>query len=707
MKKLITSALPYVNNVPHLGNIIGCVLSADVYARFCRSRGYETLYVCGTDEYGTATETKAREEGVTPREICDKYHDLHKGIYEDFNISFDIFGRTSTEKQTEIAQSIFNDLDNNGLISEQTTKRVFCENDEIFLADRLVEGVCPICGYEDARGDQCDNCGKLLEPENLKKARCKICGSQPVLKETSHLYLDLDKLQDRLKQWVQKAGEEGHWTNNAIQTTNSWFDMGLQARPITRDLKWGIPVPRPGYENKVFYVWFDAPIGYISITANELDDWKNWWHNPEGVKLYQFMAKDNIPFHTVIFPASLLGTGKNWTMLHHISATEYLNYENTKFSKSRNTGVFGDDVKKTGIHVDLWRFYLLANRPERNDTDFVWDDFIEKVNSEFIDNIGNMVNRTIVYLTKNFDGEIRDIDLPDTHETFVKECTEELNKVTGLLEGVKIREAIRTVLAIGNRGNKFFQDMQPWEKIKTDKDHAHATVSLLTYLVNSIAIAISPYMPETYQSILTMLNRDECTWEDMGTFSGLDGHRIGTPQILHKKLDPKIAEKLRKQFSGAQSDFGKLQLKVGKILEIENHPDADQLYKLSIDLGEETPRTLVAGLKKAYTIEELKDRKVIVLANLKPAKLRGILSNGMILVCKKRNKIELLDASPFEPGRIVEVDDRKIDHSEITLDDFAEVPLEVRDGVLMCDDQKCYIGGKPVETHHLKAGKVC
>ncbi|NLA74417.1 MAG: class I tRNA ligase family protein, partial [Deltaproteobacteria bacterium] len=259
MKKLITSALPYVNNVPHLGNIIGCVLSADAYARFCRLRGYETLYVCGTDEYGTATETKAREEGLTPREVCDKYHAIHKGIYEHFNISFDIFGRTSTEEQTAAAQSIFKDLETAGLILEKTTSRLFCEKDNIFLADRYVEGQCPHCGEQGARGDQCDACGRLLEPENLKDPRCKICGSTPVLKETSHLYLKLDALQERLKAWSDEASVKGSWTNNAIQTTLSWFEKGLQPRPITRDLSWGIPVPRPGYENKVFYVWFDAP----------------------------------------------------------------------------------------------------------------------------------------------------------------------------------------------------------------------------------------------------------------------------------------------------------------------------------------------------------------------------------------------------------------------------------------------------------------
>jgi methionyl-tRNA synthetase len=258
MKKLITSALPYVNNVPHLGNIIGCVLSADVYARFCRLRGYETLYVCGTDEYGTATENKAREEGLTPKEICDKYHAIHKEIYKNFNISFDIFDRTSTPEQTQTAQEIFLDLEKNNLISEQTTKRSFCEHDSIFLADRYVEGVCPFCGYEDARGDQCDKCGKLLEPELLKEPRCKICGNRPVLKETSHLYLKLDELQDKLDSWYQSSSKKGNWTNNAVKTTKAWLDLGLQPRPITRDLSWGIPVPKKGYENKVFYVWFDG-----------------------------------------------------------------------------------------------------------------------------------------------------------------------------------------------------------------------------------------------------------------------------------------------------------------------------------------------------------------------------------------------------------------------------------------------------------------
>ena len=708
MKKLITSALPYVNNVPHLGNIIGCVLSADVYARFCRLRGYETLYVCGTDEYGTATENKAREEGLTPREICDKYHAIHKSIYQDFNISFDVFDRTSTPHQTEIAQSIFNDLDKNGLIAEETTKRSYCGHDDIFLADRYVEGTCPYCNYEDARGDQCDKCGKLLEPELLVNPRCKICGNTPVLKETSHLYLKLDELQPELEKWTEKSGKKGKWTNNAVKTTKAWIDMGLQPRPITRDLSWGIPVPRKGYEKKVFYVWFDAPIGYISMTYKNREDWKDWWFNPENVELYQFMAKDNIPFHTVIFPSSLMGTGKNWTLLHHINATEYLNYENTKFSKSNNVGVFGTDVKETGIDADLWRFYLLANRPERNDSDFTWSDFIEKVNSEFIDNIGNLCNRTLMYLKKNFGGVIRDFPLPEEHKKFINQCSSDFSKVTKALEEVKIREAVRTILAIGNTGNKFFQDMAPWEAIKTSPEHAHTTVSTLAYLARNIAVAISPYMPETAQKILKILNLEKMDWNEIDRFEGLDGHVIGDTEILHKKLDSKLAEKFKKKFSGQEQNFGKFQLKIAEIKKVDRHPNAEHLYHLTVDAGEEKLRSIAAGLVKHYKPEELENRKVIILANLKPADLKGIMSEGMVLVCKKKKKMELLDAERFNTGDQVSVKNEKTDHKEITIEEFKEAPLSVKDGKMIFDDEyECMVNGVVIETVNLKSGKVC
>ncbi len=707
MKKLITSALPYVNNVPHLGNIIGCVLSADVYARFCRSRGYETLYICGTDEYGTATETKAREEGLSPREVCDKYHEIHKSIYSDFNISFDIFGRTSTPEQTRIAQSIFSDLEQNNLIAEHTTQRTFCEKDSIFLADRFVEGTCPHCNFENARGDQCDSCGKLLEPENLISPRCKICGSAPVLRPTSHLYLELDKLQERLKQWAEKSWQEGKWTRNAVQTTIAWLEKGLQPRPITRDLTWGIPVPKTGYEKKVFYVWFDAPIGYISITSQAREDWPMWWQNPAGVQLYQFMAKDNIPFHTVIFPASLLGTGTSWTMLHHINSTEYLNYEDTKFSKSRNIGVFGDDVKETGISVDLWRFYLLANRPEKNDSSFAWNDFFEKVNSEFIDNIGNLTNRALVYLLKNFDGTIKDLPLSGEHREFADKCLVEFKKLTGYMEEVRIRESLRLILAVGNMGNKFFQDMVPWEKIKTDPDHALKTVSILAYLIKSLATALEPFVPEASGRILKMMNLDQGKWADIGIFDGLDGHRIGKPEILFQKLDKKQAEKFRKKFSGQQPDFKKFILKTGKITGIKKHPVSKHLYHLSIDCAENDDRSIVAGLAKHYSEKDLLGRSVIILANLVPAEIRGVESQGMVLLCEKRNKAELLNASSFKPGQTVSINNQApVQAPEISIEDFKSAPFTVRDGVLLFDEQVCSIDNTPVTTEVLKNGKV-
>ena len=409
MKRLITSALPYVNNIPHLGNLLQ-VLSGDVFARFCRLKGYETLYIGGNDEYGTATETRALEEGKSPRELCDYYHKIHTEIYKWFNISFDKFGRTSTPQQTEITQSIFKDLDSRGFIKEETSEQVYCNNCGRFLADRFVKGICPACGYEGARGDQCENCGKLLDPLDLKSPVCSTCGHTPEVKPTKHLYIDLPGILPEYEKWMKKASVEGRWAKNALQMTQAWIRDGLHERAITRDLKWGIPVPKEGYEDKVFYVWFDAPIGYISITKCLGDekgfDWKDWWLNPENVELFQFIGKDNIPFHTVIFPCSLIGSGKNWTKLFHMSSTEYLNYEGGKFSKSQGIGVFGSDAMESGIPADIWRFYMFYNRPEKADTLFTWKDFQEKINGELVGNLCNLVNRTLPFVIRYFDGKI-------------------------------------------------------------------------------------------------------------------------------------------------------------------------------------------------------------------------------------------------------------------------------------------------------------
>lgn len=711
MKKLITSALPYVNNVPHLGNIIGCVLSADVFARYCRSQGYETLYICGTDEYGTATENKAREEGLTPQEVCDKYYTIHAEIYRDFNISFDAFGRTSTKEQTEIAHSIFKDLDKNGYISEHTSERTYCSHDKMFLADRYVEGTCPKCGSEDARGDQCDHCGSLLEPEILINSKCKICGKKPVLKSTTHLHLDMDRLQDKVEAWFNEQSVRGVWTNNALTTTRGWLDRGLTSRPITRDLKWGTPVPKPGFEGKVFYVWFDAPIGYISITAKAIPEWEKWWLNPDEVQLYQFMAKDNIPFHTVIFPASLIGTGQPWTLLHHINSTEYLNYEDSKFSKSRGTGVFGTDVKRTAIPIDLWRFYLLAIRPEKNDSAFSWNKFFGKVNFEFTDNIGNLVNRILVYLEKNFGGEIKDLPWSGIQGEFIKDCQGQIEKITAAMEESKLREGLRLILLLGKMSNKFFQDSEPWAKIKTDRDDVHATVSILTYLIRNLAILLEPYMPVTAKRLFEMLNFKPLSengplWQLSTQFKGLDSHRIGKPEILYKKLDMKNAEKWKKRFSGEIAEFSTLNVKVGKILKVDFHPNAKHLYVMEVDIGEEKPRIICAGLVYTFGVEDLINRNILVLTNLKKADLSGIVSEGMILTAEKRKEIDLFELSEVQVGDTLLAEGQAPVNREIGIEEFEKVELSIKDGHMMWEDQIITVSKKPVRTVELQNGKI-
>ncbi|MBU3918122.1 methionine--tRNA ligase, partial [bacterium] len=657
-KKLITSALPYVNNAPHLGNIIGCVLSADVYARFCRSRGYETLYICATDEYGTATENKARAEGMTPREICDKFHDIHKEIYAHFNISFDYFGRTSYPEHSEITQSIYKDLEAEGMIEEKESEQTYCEHDQMFLADRYVSGTCPLCGFDDARGDQCDNCGKLLQPTEIVNPHCQICGRTPTRKLTKHLYIKLPELEEELKRFHKQSMEKGNWSNNAVTTTNGWIETGLNSRPITRDLKWGISIPRPGYENKVFYVWFDAPIGYISSTQRALpDSWRDWWFNPEQTELYQFMAKDNIPFHTVFFPACLIGTRKKWTLLHHINATEYLNYENNKFSKSRNIGIFGSDVIESGIHVDLWRFYLLFNRPEKSDSNFTWDTFLEDINSNFIDNIGNLLNRVLVFLNKHFEGKITEVEFTQEQKGFLEQVRKEEEKIVLLLENVKLKDGLKGILALGKMGNKFFQDQQPWATIKTDASVAKASLVVLIYLVRDLGIMLSPYMPETSARILRMLSSEKADFNCLGNWDSMKNTTIDEAQLLYKKLLEKEIIPFKEKFSGVEkkeedplSAWKNILLKVGEIKEIAIHPSADLLYIEKVDCGEGRQRTIVSGLVKQYAPEQLLGKKVLIAANLAPANLRGVMSEGMLLAAESRKRLEVIDVGSASIG---------------------------------------------------------
>lgn len=717
-KKLITSALPYVNNVPHLGNIIGSVLSADVYARYCRSKGYETLYICANDEYGTATENKAREEGLTPRQICDKYHQIHKDVYKHFNIQFDYFGRTSTDEHTEITQRIFKGLESEGNIIERAEAQTYCDHDKMFLADRYVEGECPHCGDPDARGDQCDSCGKLLQPTELINPRCQICGNPPSTRKTSHLYINLPKLEDDLSAFHEKAGKEGKWAKNALTTTKSWMAAGLMPRPITRDLSWGVKVPKEGYENKVFYVWFDAPIGYISNTKSALgEDWVKWWQDPENTELYQFMAKDNIPFHTVVFPASLLGSGEPWTMLHHISSTEYLNYENDKFSKSKGIGVFGTDVIETEIPVDLWRFYLLNNRPEKSDTSFSWDAFFEEVNSTLLDNIGNLVNRVAVFTGKQFDGKLYSVEFPDEHSKFLKEAAGYREKILEAFESVQLKEALKQILAAGKSGNKFFQDQTPWASIKEDRDYTMATLNALVLLIRDIGVFLEPFLPSTSEKILNMLNMQGLTVQQLGDLETSLDLQLGEAAILYPKLDKKKVQIFRERYSGKQQKevkkvdpveaWKQVSIQVGEVKSVKPHPEADRLFIEEVDLGEGRFRTIVSGLVGHITEEELQGKKVLVAANLEPATIRGVESEGMILAAEKKKKLEVIMVEQGQPGDAVMIADVESSPAEkISIDAFFDTDLRIKDSKMVLGDKEVVLQGQPVLTKTLENAKV-
>jgi methionyl-tRNA synthetase len=724
MKKiLITSALPYVNNIPHLGNLIQ-VLSADVYARYCRLQGYDTLYVCGTDEYGTATETKALEEGITPRELCDRYYKVHAEVYEWFNIAFDSFGRTSTPKHTEITQGIFLGLDSNGYIKEKTEEQTYCENCDRFLADRYVRGTCPHCGYAEARGDQCESCGKLLDPTDLVEPRCGVCGTTPVVRETSHLYIDLPAIRPRLEEWMDRTSQEGAWARNAVQMTQAWIRDGLHERAITRDLKWGIPVPKKGYQNKVFYVWFDAPIGYISITANLTDDWQQWWTNPEEVKLVQFIGKDNIPFHTVIFPCSLIGSGESWTLLERMSSTEYLNYESGKFSKSQGVGVFGTDAVESGIPADVWRFYLFYNRPEKADSQFTWKDFQERANGELIGNLANLVNRTLTFLHRFFEGRVAQDGAGaaeggaagEASAAFWREVGQAEKEILDALERIDLRDALRRILALSSIGNKRFQDEEPWKRIKEDREKTAGLLRDLVYLIRDLAVLIHPYLPDTAAKMHSFLGTEGADYGDLGVLSGIE--TVRAPELLFRKLEDEEIANFKMKFSGGQAMaqasenvqkfLSRVDLRVARITEVEKHPKADKLYIETVDLGGET-RQIVSGLVPYYRAEQLQGRNILLVANLKSARLRGVESQGMLLAAKEGETVEVLFADHAQPGDSVgfaglqgpaEV------KQEIDIEEFFSIPIQVKDAQVLIDDLPLECAGNAITTERVKTGKV-
>ncbi|CAK5269357.1 unnamed protein product [Mycena citricolor] len=601
---LITSALPYCNNVPHLGNIIGSTLSADVFSRYSRTRNRTTLYMCGTDEYGTATETQALKEGITPRELCDKYHLVHKATYEWFDIGFDYFGRTSTPLHTEYLAVSFQlnaakptlleshkvssrTLDSMGFLKSKTklrrTARVAPSGSssittlEIanmrirFLADRFVEGICPNCGFEDARGDQCDNCTRTLDAVDLIKPRCLVDKTHTVTTRTStHMYYKLNEIQPKTVEWIKRSNAAGKWSSNSVingegEIIDSRLNSGLLPTPLTRDLKWGVPVPSSGddgMEGKVLYVWFDAPIGYPSITANYTPEWKQWWFNPQNVKLYQFMGKDNVYFHTVYWPSVQLGDGRDWTMLHHVSSTEYLTYEGGKFSKSRNRGVFGPSTKETGIPPSVWRYYLLASRPEHADSMFSWTECIAANNNVLLNNFGNFVNRTLKFVSSQYDGVLPDggdapgpLALDDAVDAkFIEEVNGLLKAYTEAMDAVKIRLGLQTVMLLSGVGNTYLQSSGLNKTLMTENPARCAqVVARAVNLIYVLSTLIYPFMPATSDAILAQLNAPARAVPDALSADILAGHTLGKPTHLFKRIEENMAEVFRQKFGGIEA----------------------------------------------------------------------------------------------------------------------------------------------------------
>ncbi len=717
-KILVTSALPFVNNVPHLGNLV-CVISADVYTKFLRLKKLDVISVLGTDEHGTTSETKALEEGITPKELCDKYSKIHKEIYDWFECDYDCFGRTSSTANSEVTIDIFNKLNKNNYIAENIIEQLYCEKCKRFLADRFVEGQCPKCSYEHARGDQCENCGNLLNATELVSPKCKVCKSKPIIKKSKHLFIDLPKLEPKLRAWMDSV--QSSWSDNARTMTQAWMKEGLKQRCITRDLKWGIPVPLKGFEGKVFYSWFDAPIGYIGITKECRKDWKKLWFNRENVKLVQFMGKDNIPFHTILFPAFLIGTDDAYTLMDEISVNEFLNYEGGQFSKSRNVGVFGDDAKNTGISADVFRYYLMVNRPEKQDTEFIWSDFQIKNNAELVAALGNLINRTVVFIHNNFEGKIPEINLELKDKSFLDEVKKIEENIWNLVESLNIKEALKEIMHISRLGNQYLQENEPWKN--PDEKRKATSLAVLANLAKDLSILIYPYMPLASMKIRKQLNielsKDALDWNELGKLSLKAGHKLAPAELLFRKIEDKEIEELREKFIGTKqvrdakskfkkppaiigNPFDKLQLRVAKIIKVERHPQAEKLYIEQIELGDEQ-RQIVSGLVPYYTEEELLGKKVVVVTNLHPAKLRGIESNGMLLAAQEGDVVGLLLAEESELGDYVFADEKitekKIDEikklPQIKIDEFAKVNIAVKNGKVFFDE-------KTLKTKHQK-----
>ena len=645
----VTSALPYANGPVHIGHLAGVYVPADIYVRYLRLKKEDVLFIGGSDEHGVPITIRAKKEGITPQDVVDRYHKIIKDSFEEFGISFDVYGRTTSKVHRETASEFFRTLYDKGEFVEKTSMQYYDEEAHTFLADRYITGDCPHCHAEGAYGDQCEKCGTSLSPTDLINPKSAISGSKPVMRETKHWYLPLDKHEAWLRQWILEDHKE--WRNNVYGQCKSWLDMGLQPRAVSRDLDWGIPVPVEGAEGKVLYVWFDAPIGYISNTKELLpDSWETWWKDPE-TRLVHFIGKDNIVFHCIVFPAMLKAEG-SYILPDNVPSNEFLNLEGDKISTSRNWAVWLHEyLRDFPGKQDVLRYVLTANAPETKDNDFTWKDFQARNNNELVAVYGNFVNRALQLTQKYYDGVVPACgELTEYDRQTLDEFKDVKAKVEELLDAFKFRDAQKEAMNLARIGNKYIADSEPWKVVKTDPERVKTVIYISLQLTANLAIAFEPFLPFSSEKLRKMLNMESFEWNRLGRTDLLQaGHRLAKPELLFEKIEDDVIEaQVQKLLDTKKAneeanykakpvreniafeDFQKLDIRVGTVLECTKVPKADKLLCFKIADGLEN-RTIVSGISKFYKPEELVGKQVCFIANLAPRKLKGIESQGMIL----------------------------------------------------------------------------
>ena len=669
---LVTAALPYANGPVHIGHLAGVYVPADIYSRYLRLKGEDIIFICGSDEHGVPITIKARQEGVSPKKIVDKYHKLNKESFEKFGISFDIYHRTTDPTHHRTASEFFKILYDRGEFIEKSTKQYYDPEAAQFLADRYITGICPRCSHDHAYGDQCENCGSSLSPTELINPKSTISGSQPVLKETKHWYLPLDHYEPFLKKWILE--ENKHWKSNVYGQCKSWLDGGLEPRAVTRDLEWGIPVPVEGAVGKVLYVWFDAPIGYISATKDLTEKWELYWKDKD-TRLIHFIGKDNIVFHCIIFPAMLKAEG-TFILPENVPANEFLNLEGDKISTSRNWAVWLHEyLEEFREKQDILRYVLCASAPETKDNDFTWKDFQARNNNELVAILGNFVHRTLVLTHKYFDGKTPELKNPGSYDMKVLGEIAAIRKnVESSLDHFRFRDALKETMNLARLGNKYLADTEPWILIKTDKDKVGNILNVSLQITANLSALIEPFIPNTTKKLTGFLNIPPLKWPEIGSKEILKpGHQINQPELLFEKIeDPVIQKQLDKltniknmnesSASGLEpalkdisfEEFSTMDIRTAVILEAEKVPNTDKLLKVTVDTGLDI-RTMITGIAEYFKPEELPGKQVCVLANLAPRTIRGIESHGMILLAEEPEGkfIFVIPEEKTKPGSVV------------------------------------------------------